>query len=509
MDLSDRQGQLIKKAAEEGGLIAKFRNMLNRRTSTDRFMFGDDAPGFGSEEPEFRTYTNIGSTIGSDFRPYNPFSESSDHVKHTLGRGMAGTDGSQNIMYALSASNPDDYSMYVNKNPFGGYAANIMMYAGDGKGGILHDHMNRELRNTININGLDEQSARALAAAMEDKDLGLRKALHDSWNARDLSATGEGSKNAVKEVMWKGRLEPYDFVIHDAIESAKKKMKSGQEVADDVDFQVRSAQGGSPYDAYANKFNSKAAIPYIKAQKGLRRELLRGMVGDEAYAELQKGHGLALGPTQDKLTAFLVDGDYENSKGLSKSLLRQLKDRKLSSTAKLTGAAGLASAVGANIAPFVGEESDTTDILRNGIATTALMAPSAIEAVRKGKDAVKDWNVNQDRIARWTDVGSGLDPYSKRELKSLLKGVKPRGGMPAALMGAGVSGLSFLPLLTKGLRGKDKAEEIKMPSALGGGSIPSAVGSSAAPKPTSPSVAAPLDKKASVYGALAALYGRI
>ena len=507
MDLSECQGQLIKKAAEEGGLIAKFRNMLNRRTSVDKLLFGDDAPEFGSQEPEFRTYNNLGATIGSDYKEYSPLGNADERARDAIARGMAGNGGAEPMMRLLSKTAPDDYTMYVNKNPFGGYAANIMTYTDDGKGGVVRDSFGRALRNTININGLDEQSARALAAAMEDKDLGLRKALQDSWNARDLSEE-RSSKNAVKEVMWKGRPESYDFVIHDAIESAKKKMKSEQEVADDVDFHSRAAHGGSPYDAHANKFNSKAAIPYIRASKGVSSEVLRDLVGDEAYAELQKGHGLALGPTQDKLTSFFIgEPDFRNSKGLSKSLLRQLKDRKLSSTAKLTGAAGLASAVGANIAPFVGEESDTTDILRNGIATTALMAPSAIEAVRKGKDAVKDWNVNQDRIARWTDVGSGLDPYSKRELKSLLKGVKPRGGVPAALMGAGVSGLSFLPLLTKGLRGESKAEEVKMPSALGGGNMPSAVGSSAAPQPTSPSVTAPIDKKASFYGSLAALYG--
>ena len=74
----------------------------------------------------------------------------------------------------------------------------------------------------------------------------------------------------------------------------------------------------------------------------------------------------------------------------------------------------------------------------------------------KGNAAMADWKVNQDRIARWTDIGSSLDQSSKRELKSLLKGVKPHGGSAAVVKGLGLAGLSFLPLLTKNLRGDSK-----------------------------------------------------
>lgn len=498
MGLFEHQGQFVKKADEEGGLIAKFRNLLNRRTSLDRRLFGDDAPEFGSQEPEYRTYTNIGATVGRDFSAYDPYN---NEAWDTLRRGTAGTTSQEALMRLLSSPVADDYAMYVNKNPFGGYSANIMLNAADDKGNVVRDSWGRDLRNTINVNGLDEQSARALAAAMEDKDLGLRKALQDSWNAKDPS---EDAKNAVREVMWKGRPESYDFVIHDAIESAKKKMKSGQEVADDVDFHSRAAQGISPYEAHANKFNSKATIPYIKAFRGKDSEALRDMLGDKAYAELQKGHGLALGPTQDKLTAFLTgESGYDNIEGMSKSVLRQLKGRKLSNTAKLTGAAGLASAVGANIAPFVGEESDDADVLRNGLMTTALMTPSMIEAHVKGKAAINDWKVNQDRILRWRDATklNTLDHISKQELEYLLKGVKPRGGASAVAKGLGVAGLSFLPFLTKDLRGDSK--EVTAPADAGSasGSTPAAEDSSAAESPlpiTAPSVAGEPDVPSSL-----------
>ena len=479
MDLFERQGQLIKKSAEEGGLIAKFRNMLNRRTSTDRFMFGDDTPGFGSEEPEFQTYTNAGATKGTDRAVYDAKGRG-DYIAYA--RGQAGALNGDRVLDMLSggSSIADDYGMTINKNPFGGYSANIQIAAVDSTGAPVTDAKGKPIRNTINVNGLDESSARALAAAMEDRDLGLRRALHDSFNAADTSADGS---NAVREVMWRGRSDPYDFVLYDAITDAKKKMKSGPEVADDVDFHARTTQGISPYEAHANKFNSKAVIPYIKAMRGIQSDELRSMLGDKAYAELQKGHGLALGPTQDKLTSFLVgDTDAGNSKGISKSLLRQLKGRKLSSTAKLTGAAGLASAIGSNIAPFVGEESDSTDMLRNGLATTALMAPSMIESTVKGKAAVNDWKANQARISKWVNADklNTLDHISKQELSYLLKGVKPHGGAAAVGKGLGLAGLSFLPFLTSSLRGSSKDGTAPVAEEVTGNNTPVAEGTNTA-----------------------------